>query len=230
MGAGEYKRSRKERREIGERTSQRYREVLEEGQFLPPRKLCARCGETKDAVAFSVRKKRLKSGIVSENLESWCKECRRRDWHERRQRKEASGIDVRALKTASDRRWRENLSPKKREALRERMREAQAIQRRKEGDRVLGWRKGMQPLTEGERLRPGPIVDLLTEAFGLNGEAANQYENKGLGLLSELSGVPPRRIYGLMHGEYNRVALSTVDRLLVALGLPHMLAILYPET
>lgn len=221
MGGKRKKRSLEERRRIGAAVSARYRETLEEGQYLPPRKKCARCKETKIAAAFSVRKKTLKSGIVSENLESWCKECRRLDWHRRKAEQEAEGLDVRALKTAADRAWRKGLSPKKRAALRERMREAQAIQRRKNGHGSIGSRRGAQRSHEGERMEPGPLARLL--------EAELDGGSRGIGLLAERSGIAQRRIYGLLHDEYTQVALSTVDKLLHGMGLPHMLPILYPE-
>lgn len=221
--------SRAWRKKVGEGVSRYYRQLLEEGHALPENKRCPQCDTVKSRERFGVVKRKLKSGLTSETLASWCNECKARKQRERLERLRAEGIDVKARKAASDRRWRASMTTKKREAWRERMREAQAIQRRKKGDRVLGWRKGTQPLTEGERLEPKPIIDLLVTELNLDGEAVNQFTAKGLGALAERSGVPPRRIYGLLHGEYDQVALSTVDRLLIGMDLPHMLPILYPE-
>lgn len=221
--------SRARRKAIGEGVSRRYQESWEKHPELPEKKRCPKCTEILAASAFGITRRKLKSGIVVERLSSWCRECSAEAQRERIARLQAEGVDVKAKKREQDRRWRANLPPKKLAALREREREWQAITRRKKGDRVLGWRKGMQPLTEGERLEPGPIIELLVKEFDLKGEPNNPYENKGLGLLAERSDVPPRRIYGLLHEEYDRVALATVDKLLIGMGLPHMLPILYPE-
>lgn len=72
---------------------------------------------------------------------------------------------------------------------------------------------------EGERLAPGPLIELLNKELGTSTP----------GLLAAQSGIDQRRIYGLLRGEYEQVSLSVVDRLLHGLGLPHMLPILYPE-
>lgn len=222
MGGSRKKYSLERRRKIGEGVSKRYQRLLEEGHPLPDRKRCSKCRETRPAGDFGIVRRKLKSGLVSETLASWCKPCNARHQRERLKRLKAEGIDVTALKTASDQRWRESLSPAKREALRKRMREAQTAQRRKKGHAAYPSRQGAQESHEGDRLSPSPLVSLLKAEFAADG--------KGIGVLAERSGIAQRRIYGLLHGEYERVALSTVDRLLHGLGLPHMLPIIYPET
>jgi hypothetical protein len=213
--------SAQRRKAIGEGVSRRHRENWEEDSPLPESKRCSRCRKFKKAETFGITKRKLKSGVVSRSLNAWCKACAALAEKERKQRLEAKGVDVKARKREQDRRWRANLSPAKLAALREREREWQAITRRKNGHGAYGARRGAQENNEGDRLPPGPLVDFLEAKLGSDTE--------GIGMLAHRSGIAQRRIYGLLHGEYEKVALSTIDKLLLGLGAPHMLAILYPE-
>lgn len=149
-----------------------------------------------------------------ERLTSWCKACAALAEKKRKRRLEGEGVDVKAKKRVADRRWRASLSPKKLAALREREREWQVITRRKRNE---GSGNGSRSTEYGGGSLPvAPLLPLL--------EAESE-----LGNLAKRSGVDQRRIYGLLHGEYETAALSTVDKLLHGLGQEHMLPILYPE-
>lgn len=226
MGGQRKTYSRERRRKIGEGVSRKYRETLEaEGASLPEKKRCSKCGGFKGAENFVVRRRKLKSGIVSETLRAKCNECNALNQKERIRRLAAEGVDVRRIKREQDNQWRKNLSPQRLAALREYQREHQAIYRRRKGGSAAK-SKG-QHNHEGERLSPEPIVGLLWQE--LDDKRGRQTPSNGIGLLAEHSGIAQRRIYGLLRGEYEQVALSTVDKLLHGMGLPHMLPILYPE-
>lgn len=225
MGGQRKTYSRERRRKIGEGVSRRYRETLEVEDGLPEKKRCSKCTRYKTAKNFVVRRRKLKSGAVSETLRAKCKKCEALNQKERIQRLAAEGVDVRKIKREQDNRWRRNLSPKKLAALREYQREQQTIHRRKNGKSATG--KHVRHGHEGERLKPGPIVGLLWRE--LDGLGKQEIPSAGIGRLAERSGIDQRRIYGLLRGEYERVGLSTVDKLLYGMGLPHMLPILYPE-
>lgn len=199
----------------------RYLEGLE-GQGELDRKRCSKCGVYKTIREFTMVKGRpLKSGGWAPKPCSWCRACTREHSRQTRERYRAEG-------TLAERKRQEE-GREDPERRRRRKREQGAIERRKAG--VKARKPFTQALHAGVRLEPGPIVELLAKELRLRngqGTAVNQH-HKGLGVLAEHSGVPPRRIWGLIHGEYEHVALSVVDRLLIGLGLPHMLAILYPE-
>lgn len=193
---------------------ERHRKAEAGRQGSPSHKRCNKCGDWKSLELFYEFKRKLASGKTASYPQSRCKECdiaiRKRNWA----RLKDEGVDTAALK----RRYEANEDPERR---RQRWRENQAILRRKAG-RAIQSKDGSLP-QKGHRFSPGPLVDLLNKELSAAGGSG------GPGLLAEQSGVDQRRIYGLLHGEYEQVSLSVVDRLLHGLGLPHMLPILYPE-
>jgi len=213
--------SKAQRKKLSRLAIERYKRVRgEEAQGEPTHKRCNKCGELKTLEDFYWFKRKLASGEVTRYPQSRCKECdvevRKRNW----ERLRAEGVDLAALK----RRYEANEDQSRR---RQRWRENQAILRRKQGRRAKE-RPAALP-RRGETLPLKPIVELLESKLDLDVENANQFASKGLAALGEQSGISQRRIWGILHGEYKRVSLSTVDKLLHGLGLQHMLPILYPE-
>lgn len=229
--------TREHRRNLS-RGKQRYWRAHLLGETLPERKRCSRCKKMKDAAAFSIRRYKRKSVPVVEKLDAACKRCNARIAKERRERRIAENVDVWAIDKARRERWKKGLSPAQLAEQRERHREWSASKRRKAGAAprgAYGERRAPRPLHAGDRLDARPLVKLLKKELAFLAKERNEannpgdYQSNGLGPLAEVAGVSQRRLYALLHGEQDLVALSTVDKLLVGLGLPHMLPILYPE-
>lgn len=209
-----------QRQKIGEGQRRAYRERAKQPIVPLDRKPCSKCGKVQAIGEFPVIRKKLKSGNVAEYAGSWCRRCKAAYSKRVREKLKKEG-----LLRARQKRYEENEDPERRKARR---REWENARRREEG-RPMG-RRSVQPSGAGQRLDCKPLIELLVKELRLEeGTAGNQHNSKGLQRLAESSGVAQRRIYGLLHGEYEQVALSTADRLLTTLGLTHMLPILYPE-
>lgn len=213
--------SKKHRRKVGEAVSKTAEDFPRD---LPERKRCSRCELWKDASEFLIRKHKLKSGVVSRTLNSWCRLCVNQGAEQWRQTKRSGG-ELAALQRCYKQKWRTNLSAEKREEKNRRNREWSAAQRRSEGIEPRG---GAIPRPPGkhESVDASPLVTLLRREME-HWEKESGYPVSGL--LAEAVGISQRRLYALLHGEQVKVALPTVDKILVGLGLPHMLSILYPE-
>lgn len=227
MAGKRKKRPLAQRKRIATGVSRRYAETYE--PYVPGRKRCTICKALKDKDAFYLRRRKLKSGLVSEILESECRACLAGARKKMRQELRDQGIDVATREKPYISKWRASLSLRRKKEIHEQQREWAAVRRRKEGRPANGKRGGGQLPGAGATLPTEPIIALLEDELNLEESGSNQYASKGIGRLADQSGVAQRRIYGLLHGEYEKVALSTVDRLLHGLGLPHMLPILYPE-
>lgn len=200
---------------------------FESRQGEPTHKRCSKCLRTKPVADFYQRKVKRKSGFVHVYAESSCKDCFKAQQKGIREARRDTGFD----EYERWKRWWAGASSEQKAKTRELDREKQAAYRRRQGLPARGSRRGTRPPTEGSRLDAAPLIALLNEALGLNGEPviANGATSKGLGRLAEKSHVNPRRLHEILHGNQECVSLSVVDRLLVGLGLPHMLPILYPE-
>lgn len=223
MGAKGQKLTVKQRRKISDGRRKGYLASLERKPVAEPElKRCCGCGEWKrrgskseDSDFHWRRRTKSKSGVVRFYPESRCKVCRRTQNREITERERAEGVDIQA-------RWRlwfSRQSVRYQQELLRRKRERETALRRELGAQPQRGRYQEREAVEGKRLSPQPLVDLLNKELSASSP----------GLLAEQSGVDQRRIYGLLHGEYEQVSLSVVDRLLHGLGLPHMLPILYPE-
>lgn len=228
MAAKGQKLTAEQRAKIGEGIHRSYEKARRSWVGSPTHKHCQRCDETKPLHEFSLRKQRLVSGELSIGAHHPCKKCVAKRGKDRRERLKKEG----KLK-AFEKRQRERRDKDKQRAY---VRESKAKRRREEGRPVRGPRK-KQALHAGQPLNVQPLIGLLEKELPLlaqarnaaNGREEGEFASDGSGALAELSGVSPRRLYSLLHGKQEVVALSTVDKILVGLGLPHMLPILYPE-
>lgn len=209
---------------------ERYLRNLEVQVAEPDYKRCAKCERYLLIEGnFYIRKRKTRSGVVKAP-ESWCIECVSEIQKARYEREKEAGTDLRARR----KRYEAKEDPTRR---RNRRNESEAIRRRKLGMKVR--KPFTQALSSGEILPAGPLLELLQKEMPLLAQARNDSttpsktkwgtKSDGSGPLAEISGVPARRLYDLLHGRSERVSLSVVDRLLTGLGLPHMLPILYPE-
>lgn len=214
--------SKKHRRKVGEGVSKTAEDFPRD---LPARKRCSRCELWKDASEFLIRKHKLKSGLVSRTLNSWCRPCVNQGTEEWRQIKRSVG-ELTALQRCYKQRWNANLSSRKREEKNRRNREWGAAQRRREGIEPRDGGMSPRPPGKHESVDAFPLVTFLRKEMGCWEKESGHPVS---GLLAEAGGISQRRLYALLHGEQERVALQTVDKILVGLGLPHMLSILYPE-
>jgi hypothetical protein len=91
------------------------------------------------------------------------------------------------------------------------------------------------PPTHGRREMPrnlpvAPLavhVDAWLTAYAVEHPAWVNGGRRGVTALSEMSGVPPRRIWGLLHNEFPRTHYTIADRLATAMGLS--LTLVYGE-
>lgn len=229
MGAKGHKLSAETKRKIGAKTSERYRRARLEAIAEPDCKRCSKCEATKPLEEFHIRRYKIKNGW-REGPEARCKACKYVDYKRWKARKREEGVDLYALWLRYNRKGK----TKARKATRAtQARERRAVKRREEGRPIRP--RPAQPYAEGKRLSAAPLVALLEAELPRLAQERNDcnkpgnFESNGTGILGEASGVDPRRIYGLLHGQQEQVALSVVDRLLCGLGMPHMLPILYPE-
>jgi hypothetical protein len=225
---------REHRRRIGQAVS---RSAAEFPRALPEKKRCSSCRKWQPSSAFVIRKRKLKSGATSVSLNAWCRKCTSAGTKRWRKEKKARG-EMAQLQSQYYEKWYAGLSPKRREAKNRYQREWMATRRREEGRSVTGSRTVKQELQSGDRLDPLPLIEMLERELPRLAKDRNEanaqqgmgdFLSNGTGILAEISGVSPRRLYALLHGEQELVALSTVDKILSGLGLPHMLPILYPE-
>lgn len=204
-----------QRRNIARGISTRYREVIEEGTFIPPEKRCTKCGQKKKAEDFYLRKRKLKSGIYAERLESACLACNA-VYH--KEKRATEGESHRIKQRLYSKRWRASLSPQKKRILHEKSREQAAARRRQEGRRANGSTKLKYGVDK--EIPAGPLREWLKKESGV--------DCRCITLLAEQTGVSARRIGALIREEQLAVRLSTVDRILLGLGSPHLLQELYP--
>jgi hypothetical protein len=232
VSKGSWKHSAETKRKIGAKTSERYRRARLEAIVEPDHKRCSKCKVVKPIREFHVRRYKIKDGH-REGPEARCKGCKYEDYKRWKTRKREEGVDLYALWLRYNRKGKTKAGKALTAA---RARERRATKRREEGVSIAGPRK-KQVLHEGQRLDVDPLLQLLKvelpalarERNSANGQGEGPHRSDGSGALAELSGVSTRRLYALLHGEQQLVALSTVDKILVGLGLPHMLPILYPE-
>lgn len=210
------------RQRVRDGVNRRHREIQEEGHPLPDKKRCPRCKSVKDASEYGKRRHTLKSGLVSETLESWCNPCKAAAQRERIERLAREGVDLRKLRREAAREWRASLSEVKRRKLRKRMREAQTAQRRKNGSRPYKPRKTLH--LKDKEVPAEPIAKWLREEMIVNRKKSISED-----AIAAQTGVPSRRIGALLREEQAAVRLSTVDRILIGLDAPHVLHELYPQ-
>jgi hypothetical protein len=173
-----------------------------------PRK-CNVCGENK----------------VTEKYKKACADCRQKS-HERHL----------ARQRAYQKRLREN--PETAEKLREKQRKAKRANRERENEskrmqyRLREMRKGrtLAPVKEDKRTSAGPRVPAaplkpLIEQWVRVWEAEHvthrRKETGALKAFAEQAELPERRVWGIMHDEYEKVTLTTADAICVAVGIPY---------
>lgn len=133
-----------------------------------------------------------------------------------RRREIADGVDV----YARWKRWFAKKDERYRQTLLARKREAEAIRRRERGEQPRRGHYKRQYSKSGLALPVEPIALLLER----------EEEERHRTLIAERTGVGERHIYGIVKREKKTVSLAVIDQLLVGLGLPHELPVLYPET
>lgn len=197
------------RQKISESQIARFKRRLEEEDTAAPsHKRCTKCGELKSVVDFYLVKRKLKSGLVSVWPQTPCKSCRGKQEKVRRQQLKAEGVDLQARKRQAE-------ANEDREKRLQRRREWAAIRRREEGKAVRGPYKETSP--RSRYLNALPLVAFLRSLPS--------------GVLHDLkacSDSMERKVNSLFANEHNHLELRTADKILLALGCPEQMNILYP--
>lgn len=200
--------SEETKRKIGEAAKRRFLDSLKDRDPAdePNEKRCPKCKTWKLVDDFGTRKAKRKSGVVMVVPRPYCKLCdaqRVQEWKEDR---------------IADGTWPEFRKRKEQgrdiKKLRQYQREWQTARRRERG--VKGKKKPSPEV--GPTLSVGPIAQWLEAIL----------ETEPPELVSARTGVNPRRIYALVHGEQASVSLRTIDALLTGFNCPEELNILYP--
>lgn len=160
------------------------------------RKHCRKCGRWRPVSDF--RAKRYKNKPDYLGLTSLCEACLRADNREVRKRRSADLVRAERHREY-DRMWKTDA-------------------RRRKGVPPRNWRKDRLPREahKGWTVEPGPLA---MEIQRMMRRGVSEAE------LARASGVPERRIYGVLHGE--RISIPKADALVVAMGLH--LDLLYPD-
>lgn len=178
----------------------------------PTHKLCTKCRLMKPIHLFTMRKRTLASGEVRQYPAGECKKCASERAAEHREKLAEEG----KLRE----REREYNSRRDPEQVREYNRVYQAEQRRKEGVPVRGpWKKYRQENRGGELIDVTPLAEFLEEQVHRHGRSA----------VCLAIGLSKRRLFDIIERTYPTIELQNADRLLIGLGYPEQLAILYPE-
>lgn len=219
------KHSAERRKNISKARRKQVRERLEQEGPHPDLKRCSKCGEWKKALSdFHWRKRRLKCGEVVLRCEPACKECRNSQNKKIRERELAEGVDI----YARWRLWYYRRGPRYRKELMRKKREREAIKRRENGSLPRPRRKNVVHLQDRD-LPAAPISKWLKEESIVGNKVDKEGLDKGILLAAEQTGVSDRRLGALLRGEQALVRLSTVDKILIGLDVPHVFHELYPE-
>lgn len=192
--------------------------------MLPLRRRCTKCGVVKDQSEFTIRKTKLKSGIIREHLEPRCKKCVARVTKEWRERKREEGTLAQYQK-----KYRE-LTPEQRERRREWHREYQAIRRRMKGQKP---RQSWDPSKGDVKVSRMPIVRFLEEEMekrGLNQQQIAERADMRHGFVSDLIRgweKSPKTKGGKTDLKW--ISLHRVDQILRGLDREEQLTILYTD-
>lgn len=198
------------RRKLSEAAKARHLRNLELKVAEPDRKHCAKCKRWLPVESFYVRRKKVKSGVVSERPESWCKKCTSDTQKARYERQKAEGLDFKARRKGYE-------AKGDTEARRARRREQETTRRRRLGMKVrTTW---VQHPREGDFLDVEPLALFLEKELEVrNGPA-----------ISAAAGVHERKLTSILRRESKVIGLGTIDKFLSGLGVPHELPRLYPE-
>lgn len=202
-----------QRRALGE---QKKREALERlasnGHDHITQKRCTTCKELKPIEEFSIRRDKLKSGVVHIRPESSCRACCAARAKRNKEEREARGVDEKARALETHRKWREKMSAARRKEYRRKERERQAAKRREKGIPPRNLRKRRHSY----RLPVAPIKEFV------------ESRPETLPEMEKITGLPERRLRDIEEGKYATVTLETVDRILLGFGCQHRLDELYP--
>jgi hypothetical protein len=219
------------------RLSEAHREAISRGQrerharnhvLAPPlpetTKRCSKCGHVKkvnliDASAsdFPIRTRKLVSGERRRYPAGECKMCnnkRAADWRQK--------LRDEGRLAAEQARWNQNRDAEHRRRY---QREYQRMQRVEQGVTPRGPWKRYRNETNSPvvYVSADPFLDWLDEAMAIQGMTDLA--------LAEKVGVDPRVLYRLRHeNKRRRIDLALADSLAVAMGMPQIVAVLFPDT
>lgn len=209
-----FKKNPEARRALGER---RKREAVERLANLDPEaithKKCTKCGELKPLKDFSIRRDKLKCGLVHVRPESSCRRCCAERNKRNVERKKAEGRDD---GTERHRRWKENLTEQQKAERRRRERERQAVKRREAGIPPRNFKRRPK---EVEVMVPVEPASVLMEVL-LEGHTKKE--------VSLRSGVDMRQLRRIEKLELASISIAYVDAILVAFERQDDLNELYP--
>lgn len=195
----------------------RHRRAREARLEEPTHKPCAKCGKVKPVAAFSPQRQKLKTGEISVRPKSRCKDCCNEDRRDERKRRRGEGVDLAARQRIYEAR-------RDRKKLRAYQREWAAAKRREEGvpERGPSLKYRRRPKDNGRAglLETEPLARFLEPLL----------KDQGPARIAEQTGIAERRLFAISNRETKSVTLETADRVLVGLGCPEQLPILYPDT
>lgn len=201
-----YKYSAKRRKNISDALRQRYLNEIRarEPGSEPKERRCPHCETQKPLEEFGTRKQKRKSGVIAVMPRAWCKPCEVERVQHWKERKIAEGT------------WEEYRKRKEascdRENIRRYHREWRIAKRREEG--IEGWRR---PIPPSKPLDPAPLIAFLE---ALPKETLRDLKHSAESI--------ERRVNSLLKAEWDSVYVSSVDQILLALGCPEQMNILYP--
>lgn len=175
-------------------------------------KKCTKCGELKPLADFSIRKDKLKCGLIYVRPESSCRKCTSERNKKAAARRKAEG------RTSSERsrRWKAKMSEAKKEERRRKDRERQTNRRREEGIPPRNFKK--RPPEKELRVPVEPasvLVEVLLET----------HSKKEIAMIS---GVNERLLLRMEKQEEPHIHIELVDKLLTAFERQDDLDELYP--
>lgn len=199
-----FERTPQARKALGERKK---REAIERLACLDTEaithKKCTKCGEVKPLADFSIRRDKLKCGLIYVRPESSCRGCCAKRNKQNVEKRKAERRDN-ALER--HRRWKEKLTDRQKAELRRRERERQAIKRRKAGIPPRNFKKRSR---EPRATVPVEPMSVLIEVL---------LESHTKEEISLRSGVDQRQLRRIEAQELSSVNIEHVDAVLLAFG------------
>lgn len=177
----------------------------------PTRRRCTNCAIVKPVEDFTAYKKRLKSGLVSVRPRSRCKPCeaqRIKEWKQKKIKENGWSEYRKRYEAKRD-------IPK----LRALQRECKTAKRREEGIKPRNWHKPPPSRPRSTKEVPvEPVARFLEETF----PDIEPTE------LATKTGISNTRFQRMKKRKSPNIELDTVDQILLALGCPEQMNILYP--
>jgi hypothetical protein len=211
-----YAENPKARKEIGKRKRQ---EAIQRYESMPLQRIthkrCTKCGKVKPVAEFSIRRDKLKCGLVRVRPEASCRRC----CAERAKRnEEIRRVEGREDSVERKRRWRAKLTPAQKAVRRRKERERQAVKRREDGIPPRNFKNLPWSASEKARVPTEPASVLLEVLL----ETHTKKE------IAAISGVDQRELRRIEVLEIPSIHIKQVDELLIAFGRQGELEDLYP--